>query len=316
VDAFSANLLFALVLQIALVVMIVWSNSYELKLRGRARRAWRVALGQDVRSAAPADRRSGIARLRDRDWYQRLNIFFKWRLAPTVAGWALILGALLLFASVTSLIAIFPLAERRDALCRDRAAYKVIGVDEAAAGFDMDIAAPCSSARRSLMAGEIYSIRLTVLQNSVQRPDQPEGWSEEYVPASPEVGHGADLPWWTDIAAVPFRRVTLAGWLQPIVEVQETHGSWLPERLFGRDVQIERPPFVCDARSGGYVTTFQPELTGTLRMFVNDTMLPGALARFYANNRGRAAVQVWTGADAPPPISGERRPLPCSPTIP
>nr|WP_299594180.1 DUF2235 domain-containing protein [Sphingomonas bacterium] len=316
VEAFSRNFLFALLMGLALTLLFWWSRSYSLKLRGRAREAWRVALGYDPRGA-PAPGRTRIARLRERNWYQRLAVLLKWRIAPTIAGWSLILGTLLLLAAVISLVAIFPLSERLDALCRDKTAYPPVG--KSATTFEMDIASPCTSARRSLEAGEEYSIRLTVLGNARPRRNEPEGWSEHNAAASPGIGHSADLPWWRDAVAMPFRRVTLAGWLQPIVAVQETHGSWLPEGLFGRHVQIERPPFVCDPNSGGYVAQFAPEMTGTLRLFVNDAMLPGALGRFYANNRGRAAVQVWKGSAAPDPIpdeGGAGRALRCSPTPP
>jgi uncharacterized protein (DUF2235 family) len=314
VDAFSQEFLLTLVIAALLAALLAWSRSYDLKLRGRARRAWRRALGQDPKRPAPLRRRSSIARFRDSAGYQAMSVMLKWRIAPAIAAAGLIGGAGLLVASLLSLLILFPLMERHDLLCHDRTAYPVVG--EQAATFEMDIADPCTNARRSLTAGEIYSIRLTVLENAAPEPDQPEGWSEGGAPASPEAGRAADLPWRTDLAAMPFRRVTMAGWLQPLVAVQETHGSWLPERLFGRHVQIESPPFACDPNSGGFVTHFTPELTGSLRLFVNDAMAPGAPGRFYANNRGRAAVQVWTGTDAPPPIEDEARPLRCSAGLP
>jgi hypothetical protein len=81
-------------------------------------------------------------------------------------------------------------------------------------------------------------------------------------------------------------------------------------------VQIDRPHFACDPISGGYVARFAPEMTGTLRLFVNDAMLPGALGRFYANNKGRAVVQVWKGSAVPDPVPDGRQPLRCQPTLP
>jgi hypothetical protein len=189
-------------------------------------------------------------------------------------------------------------------------------VGEGATTFAMNVAAPCTSARRSVVAGEIYSVRLTVLENPVQRPDQPEAWSDSGAAASPELGDGADLAWWTDLLGIPFRRVMPAGWLQPLVQVQAPgRAGSRRERLLGRPVQIERLGLVCDPKSGGFVAQFTPTLTGTLRLFVNDAMLPGALGRFYANSRGLADVQVWKGGEAPPVIPQSRKPLYCAPVV-
>jgi len=304
VDAFARNFAIMVALLILIALMFAWSRAYDLKLRSRARRAWRRALGLEPRSGAERERSRGVAAIRDTEWYQSLTVAMKWHIAPAWAGLGLLLAAFMALMSLLSQLALFPLSERRDIFCKEGAIHRPI-TDEPIA-FPMDIASPCNSAKRSVIAGEVYSIRITVLPNAMQAIDQPEGWSNARASGgTPAAGDGADLPWWRDLIGMPFKRVMLADWLAPLVAVQEPlGGDDLGQRLFGRSVEIDRPEFVCDPKSGGYVTMFQPELTGTLRMFVNDALLPWRPSHFYANNVGRAEVQVWTGADAPDPVPG------------
>jgi uncharacterized protein (DUF2235 family) len=303
VDAFARNFLIMLILLVAIGLMLAWSRAYDLKLRSRARRAWRRALGLEATSVEP-ERSRGVAAIRDMDWYQGLTVALKWHLAPAAAGLGLIVVAFMATISLLSQLALFPLSERHDVFCKEDAVHAAIG--ETPIAFPMDIASPCNGAGRSVVAGEVYSIRVTVLPNAVQAIDQPEGWSNaRQSGASPAAGRGADLPWWRDLIGAPFKRVMLADWLAPLVAVQPPPGNDdLGQRLFGRPVEINRPKFVCDPKSGGYVTLFQPEMTGTLRMFVNDALLPWRPSHFYTNNVGRAVVQVWTGADGPDPVPG------------
>jgi uncharacterized protein (DUF2235 family) len=298
VDAFARNFLIMVLLLVAIGMMFAWSRAYGLKLRSRARRAWRRALGLEERTPE-AEHSRGIAAVRDMAWYQSLTVALKWHLAPAAAGLALVIVGFMATMSLLSQLALFPLSERHDIFCKEGAVHPPIG-DEPIS-FPMDIASPCNSAGRSVVAGEVYSIRITVLPNAVQAIDQPEGWSNARASgATPAARDGADLPWWRDLIGMPFKRVMLSDWLAPLVAVQEPPGrDDLAQRLFGRPVEIDRPEFVCDPKSGGYVTIFQPDLTGTLRVFVNDALLPWRPSHFYTNNVGRAEVQVWTGADAP-----------------
>jgi uncharacterized protein (DUF2235 family) len=311
VDAFARNFLMTMILIGLIAVMFAWSRAYDLKLRSRARRAWRVALKQEEPGTAPAPSRR-LARLRDTGLYQTLAVALKWRIAPAIAAFWLIVGAIMLTASLLSQLSLFPLAERHDLFCHEGAAHPPI--TDVPVAFAMDITSPCNSAGRAVVAGEIYSVRITVLANDRQTPDQPEGWSNARESgATPAAGQGADLPWWRDMIGMPFKRVMLAGWLQPLIAVQEPLGpDGLRQRLIGRPVEIDRRDFVCDPGSGGYVAQFQPELSGTLRLFVNDALLPWRPSHFYGNNVGRAIVQVWTGADAPLPVPTSERTLPCS----
>jgi hypothetical protein len=295
----------------AIGLMFAWSRAYDLRLRSRARRAWRRALGLEPASAEPEPSR-GVAAIRDMAWYQSLAVAVKWRLAPAVAGLGLIVVAVMATMSLLSQLILFPLSERHDVFCHESAVHRPI-VGETIE-FTMDIASPCNGTGRAIVSGEIYSVRVTVLANDAQALDQPEGWSNARAsPASPAAGRGADLPWWRDLIGAPFKRVMLADWLAPLIAVQEPAGpDDLIQRVFGRSVEIDLPEFVCDPKSAGYVTLIQPELTGTLRMFVNDALLPWRPAHFYANNVGRARVQVWTGAEAPPAVPKTMRPLLCS----
>ena len=65
-------------------------------------------------------------------------------------------------------------------------------------------------------------------------------------------------------------------------------------------MDIIRPAFACDQASGSYVAAIRPEATGTLAIFVNDTIVPWRRTAFYANNHGLALVEVVRGTDLPP----------------
>ncbi|MDB5718682.1 MAG: hypothetical protein JWM38_2109 [Sphingomonas bacterium] len=314
VDAFSRNLLFVLILGAITIGLFAWSSAYDLRLRSRARRAWRVALGMEAKSTKPPKARGSMAVLRGTPGYQHAATLLKWYIAPTITGWSMILLSLGAATAFLFQLVVYPVVERRDALCRDDRNYELL--DENGVAFFLDIARPCTVSQRSVEARLPYRMRVTMLRDAGQPADGTARWFDGRTAATPAIGESADLPWWADFAGMPFRRVMSAGWLQPLVAVQRpSEPESLRQRLIGREVRIEQPALVCDPASGSYVGEFRPAIAGTLRLFVNDALLPWRISGAYANNRGFAIVQVWPGANATQPVlprSSKWQPLRCS----
>jgi len=314
VHAFAAELLATILLSTAIVLLFAYGSAYELRLRGRARHAWQVALKvRDGSGDRPAPR--GIAAIRDRPGYQALMRTVKWRVAPFVAGAGLLAGGLYGLAALVFQLGVLPMQERRAAFCADTAPGHATIEGAVRPTVPMDVATICTSTGHAVADGQTYSVRITMLPG----PPGTTGWQDDHAPATPAYGEGADLRWWADLAGIPFRRVVLAGWMQPLASIRPAaepdESRW--RRLVGRPVAITRLRLACDPVSGGYTGRFRAAQPGNLSLFVNDAMLPldtsagrlrlAPVGGLYRNNRGKAVVQVWRfDAEPPPPVRPER----------
>lgn len=322
VDAFSAEMLATFVLLTAIVLLFAYGSAYELRLRGRARHAWRVALKLEQGGSGKANSR-GPAAIRDRRGYQATMAAFKWKIMPAVTGLLLLLGGLHLGGALLFQTIVLPWQERHAAYCADVAPDHPVIEGAARPAVYLNTAATCSSVGHRVVDGATYSVRVTVLPG----PPGPAAWQDDSAPATPAWGEGADLSWWADLAGVPYRRVLLAGWMQPLASVRPpdraNESRW--RRLFGHGVAVTRLRLACDPSSGGYVGRFRAAQSGNLSLFVNDAMLPldtsegrtrfAPIGSLYRNNGGSAVVQVWPANGAPPPPVRPERTVPCLPHI-
>lgn len=322
VDAFSAEMLATFVLLAAIVLLFAYGSAYELRLRGRARHAWRVALKVEQGGSGKANSR-GPAAIRDRRGYQATMGAFKWKIMPAVTGLLLLLGGLHLGGAFLFQTVVLPWQERHAAYCADVAPDHPVIDGAARPAVYLDTAATCSSVGHRVVDGATYSVRVTVLPG----PPGPAAWRDGSAPATPARGEGADLSWWADLAGVPYRRVLLAGWMQPLASVrppdQANESGW--RRLVGRGVAVTRLRLACDPSSGGYVGRFRAAQSGNLSLFVNDAMLPldtsqggirfAPMGSLYRNNSGSAVVQVWPANGVPPPPVRPERTVRCLPHI-
>lgn len=331
VDAFSAEMLATLALLAAIVLLFAYGSAYEQRLRGSARRAWQAALEpSDANAAGSPDATvakkkpaRGLAAIRDRSGYQATMRAFKWTLMPAATGMFLLLSGLYAAAALAFQLVVLPVQERRGAFCANTAPGQPLIQGAVRPAIRMDTAATCSPVAHRVEGGGTYGVRITVLPGS----PGSTGWQDDHAPATPAFGEGADLHWWADLAGVPFRRVLLAGWMQPLASIRPPSAGNEPgwRRLIGHPVAVTRLRLACDPISGGYTGRFRAAQSGNLGLFVNEAMLPldtsggklrlAPVGSLYRNNRGSAVVQVWRVDASPPPPMVAGRGVRCLPRI-
>ncbi len=289
VRTFTDNLWITFSLAIIIAVLFAWGSAYDLRLRSKARRTWRRALGLLPASTAPQNR-SRFARFRDGKIYQGWVTGFKWQIAPSIAGLGIIAAGLVATAALLCQLILFPIMERNGSFCGAKAARSEITGGGLAT---LNIADSCTSIGQGVAKGQEYSLRLVVRRTE----DAPHGWYFSNKAAQPAAGHGANMRWWRDVIDIPFRRVLRAGWAEPLVGIQIEEKA---AGMFGRRIWITRPKLTCDSKTGAYVGKFTSLEDGELNLFVNDMITPFDPGRYYRRNQGSAYVQVWSGDETPP----------------
>ncbi|WP_157219391.1 hypothetical protein [Flavisphingomonas formosensis] len=306
VEAISHNMAAAMALLGAIGALLAYGRPYELRLRGRARRAWRVAAG--AASAGPWQwKRSRIDRMHDGAVYQHVVHSLKWTVGPSFCGLSIIALILWLGGALITQLAILPLEERHGVFC-DNSPLAPILQPETSVMQSLAIATPCSPLGIAVERGKTYAIRVTVVV--VGGPCYDGVYR-----AGPGMGQSAQLPVGVSLPAIPYRRVILSGWLQPMFEIKEPvrTESW-PGRIwhgiFGWPAFIQ-PLYLRPDRTGGFNGRFTAHMTGNLYFFVNDAMLaatpasgwprlrPALPSGLYGNNVGTARVKVASTEEIP-----------------
>ena len=303
VRAIGSHVVFTLVVGGILCLLLAYSTAYDLRLRGRARQAWRRGLSTDPDTETLPPRT--IARIRDKPWYQKTVGQAKWRVAPTIAGLAMICLAILLSLAAVSQIIVFPIEEESDRLCGT--------TGQLGGNATMyRLSEPCHRLIE-VTKGKTYTLRVTAEQRTIPvkaDDDLAMAWRDGSVSTTPNRDRLAREPQWGSVFAIPFRRVLTADWLQPLVEVQADKPKHWYQRL-GSQVSIERLYLTCDSQSGSYVATFKPKASGTLSIGVNDAINPFVPDYFYRDNVGRAMVEVVQGSNLPVTAPGNIVPAKC-----
>ena len=274
-------------LVLGLVILILGLNyfgrSLENALKGRARRAWRHALGL----GDPEPTRSRLRAWRTSAAYQGGVKALKWYLLPTLFG--LLMVALIAWAVLAVWTQIrLPAVEEGDAFCTSRsapAARDLVRLD-----FATD--RPCVATGMRVLAGEKYVVTFEV--------DKP--WADGGYETDPR-GAGAFGIGPAGPFGVPLRRVINADYLQPVAAVRvEADG----ERRVHMDA-LELEPVA------GSTTHYWVELEiardGELFLFANDAALPEPFRHdfFYrgspGRNTGTACVTIERGMPGSAPAA-------------
>jgi uncharacterized protein (DUF2235 family) len=312
IDAIAENVVLSSVLAASAIGFLVSGRRLENRMRSRARCQWDLALGRRA-MWPPGDR--GIAAVRDSRLYVGLTRRLKWDIAPAVTGWAtLLLGAWALSIPVIQTRLAF--LERGDRFCPN------VAKGEAApwAVFTMRTNATCNPAGAlrngsfvpfAVEAGKTYSVQI-----EVKTPWKDKGrQGDTGYDATP--ARGANLPWTIDLFGKPYRRMILAGWMAPLLEIKAPRPpgaeGWFRARA-GYLTDIQLLSLHCGPGGGSaYIGRFKAPLSGNVSLFVNDAVLPfEAPGRRYTANEGTARVQIWRGTGNPP-IRPDGGSAPCDP---
>ncbi len=299
------NWLFALI-GLALWLVSAIMTKHARQLGDESRRAWWAALdGQDAPRSGP----SRLREMRNSYPYQRVLQFWKWGFLPAVCGLGIL--AALFYVGLVSLAQINLVSAERTEFCAPGKSPTVTRADGSLAPFTADN--PCFATGVQVKKDRRYRLYL-----AGRLAGAGGGSGVSPVPLAPPRDGTTEMAWTgrgTDafpgmsravIAAfTTFRRVVLAGWLEPLVEIRETQprDSWLYSverrayRLCGAlGVRDCRAPFedrtsIAIQRLGeavridahqpkgnvpgiAYVWQFTAQQDGKLFLFVNDAVLP------------------------------------------
>ena len=274
--AFSANVGAFLLLSFLVLALMGVGNLLENHAIDRARSLWR---GDDI--ATPS--RSPLQIMRESRAYQYFASALKWYILPFFTGMVLLF--LLAYAALAIVTQVALARAERGGLC----AGEGLAPREVPAGgitTDFHVNAMCTSLRTSVTQNSRYLITLEIGAPWGDAARIGDYGSGRTIPMTPDgAAPGAHLPWYMPLGA-PLRRVILAGWFHPLVEIREPNGH----------IYLDKPAFTYDPATRHYHAKFTARRTGALSIFVNDAVLPFNLHAFYANNRGTARVTV-TPAD-------------------
>ena len=241
--------LLVLLFGVAIGVLIGIGKSYERKVRDRVRAIWQR---YRARTLPPAPARSTLRQIRVSAPYQWILYLLKWRVLPTFFG---ILTLLVIFYAIAFVVTQFKygVVEPRNSFCLDRA--DTAGGAEAA-NVAFRTKDHCTDLKTNVKAEQLYRLDLTVKKD----------WHDDGHAANPAKGvlgkDELELMW----AFRPFRRVTSASYLKPMIEVR-THDIEKPWRKFlkpilGPDIDVRKTRFR-DHKNGLYSMDFWPQADRT-----------------------------------------------------
>ena len=285
-NTFADNALYFLLLAAAVVGVMKYSSSCELRLRDRARYIWRraVRVGEPP-GDAPAPTR--LQRFRNDPRYQRIVQNVKWRILPDgvilpiTAG----LGAWLLAGSVTQIV--LPFLESGTRLC----AMAGSDIPElTTTRIEFSLRQTCAPASVRVKEGQRYTVAFEVVNE----------WHDSHYKTTPLGLKAGEMKWGLGYLGVPFRRVIKARYLQPAIEIRR-------RKMFGlNSVHIYPLELQQEGDNGfAYRGSFEAKRDGELLLFANDGVLPFNLKYFYEQsgtpkgNAGTACVTLQRADLAP-----------------
>ena len=284
VDTYADNALYFLVLLAAILGVMRYSSSSELRLRDRARHVWQQATTVGAQPA-PAPEPSALQRFRNSRRYQRGLQIFKWKVLPdlVVAPLIALLGVWLAAGAVTQ--ATLPFFESRNDLCAS-AGGSLPELTTARLAFSPR--ETCHAVGARVVEGQRYRVTFEVVDE----------WKDSSYSASPAGLPAGAMKWGMGYLGVPFRRVIKAHYLQPAIEIRH------PRSLAGFNA-VHIYPLPLEQQGDAQVVyrgEFEAEHDGELLLFANDAVLPFDLRYFYERsggsggamrgNRGIACVTV------------------------
>lgn len=307
-DAWSANTLVTLLILGAIYFLANWMGGLEADMRDRVRIAWWDAVsGHQLEKPEPTALRS----FRNGIGYQAPLQFLKWRILPFVCGIAMLLAvpylALIVWTQV-SLVGV----ERQSVFCEDpkKDATPTQLVEEKSEQLPFAADQPCAAfmatkqLNASVAQGERYYV--VIDWNGGVSPWTDGGHA---VPVAGKKSFEFAFPTSVPMTlGVPLRRVVLADWLEPLIEIREVTPS--PSISgFGRKIKIEQleklnpttnAKHIAGQGNHRWIGSFTAPIDGTAWIFLNDAALPasfGAPEYFYVApgkaNKGAASITLW-----------------------
>jgi hypothetical protein len=273
VETYADNALYFLVLLAAILGVMRYSSSCELRLRDRARHVWQQATSVGV-TPGPAPGPSVLQQLRNSFGYQRGLQVFKWKVLPdfVVAPLIAVTGFWLFGGAVTQTT--LPYYESRNDLCASA------GPDLpelVTARFAFSPRQTCQPVGARVVEGQRYRITFEVM----------EEWRDGRYSASPLGLPAGAMQWGAGYLGVPFRRVIKARYLQPAIEIRHRRNVLGFNAVHIYPLELEQHG---DAQVV-YRGEFAAEHGGELLLFANDAVLPFDLRYFYERSGSSAAMR-------------------------
>jgi hypothetical protein len=280
VNTYADNAFYFLILVAAILGLLRYSSSCELRLRDRARHTWHQAT---LIGSAPCDTAAPtrLQKFRTAPSYQRGAQTFKWKVLPdfVVAPLITLAGFWLLGGAVTQVA--LPFLESRSRLC-------------ASAGRDLpeliakqvyfSTRQPCQPVGARVSRGKRYMATFEVI----------EKWRDGGYSTSP-IGLGAgQMRWGAGYLGVPFRRVIKAKYLEPAYEIRHSRGFFGFTAVHIYPLKLEQQ----GDEQVVYRGEFEAEDDGELLLFANDAVLPFDLRYFYESSGGSGGVDRGNGGTA------------------
>ena len=261
-----------------LALLLLRSSSLESKIRTDMRNLWEDSLGLPRMTTPPQPARAWVRRLRTSPHYQHEWQDLKWKVAPNLFGWILILliavGAVYSL-SVPMLRFAAWVGEFRNQMCEQPESNQTEYVTKIA----------CWNLHRTVTdekGDNRWRVTIAI----------KKAWSDDTISTGPEGFGPTRMSFWGNLTA-PLRRSPDARWFQPLIKIVPREG------LF-RVHQIEPlEPHLTDPAKGIYEAEFTATTSGDAYFFVNDVLLPTWVSRslgypnaFYFNNHGSADVHI------------------------
>ncbi|WP_454798317.1 DUF2235 domain-containing protein [Novosphingobium lindaniclasticum] len=334
-DPWTANWALSLVILGLIGLIANAMRALEADLRDRVRIAWWDALaGQTLERFEP----TALRALRNSLGYQAVMQFWKWRVLPFLFGVSILLCVpwlVLVLWTQTSLIGL----ERGVAFCKESAENDTPAavLKTRSAPLALDPKNPCLpfaplAAGRGQASPAIQSKAAVAAHGTVVKgqryyviltwPERGDPWRDKTHPVAAAGRNTFDFPFPANVVmagGAPLRRVVLARWLEPLVEIRDPKPDLSPSG-YRRTIMIQRltpvAPVIKEADESDkgqrkppairWMGSFVPTMSGTAWIFLNDAALPegtGGATYFYANNKRTfdnspsAGATLWKGPD-------------------
>lgn len=234
---------------------------------------WRATFQLPLSRQYHIPAKSGLRKIREHQLYQKSFAALKWTILPNVFGIAM-LSSILLMMSVVLVQGILIFKEGGRAFCSGKPV-------SAAKPFPFSPKSACQQVDFRVTEKNAYVVRISAKE-----------WVDGEAKVADPGGVAAIDQGASGLLGAPFRRLVLAGYLEPVVMIKTADN----------DVHFQRLRWIVSSNgnAGQWEGKFEARRSGTVSLIVNDAVLPfdpGSLRLFdwqgrYANNSGTSCVSI------------------------
>jgi len=294
IEAIALYPITAIILALAVMALLRWSTSIEVRLWNGSFRLWRKAL--DGKVFDPNDCHETPLRLfREKTAYQKFFRYSKWYFLPGLFG-LLMVGVIFYVPLVVLTQMSIQFEEASHALCPSEKTADIRRFYRAR--FNFDARRTCVAPPILVEKGQAYEI---VFQLPVTN-GEPVPWLDRDIAAKPGSLTRVRASSLGQLLGMPMRRVIEASYLQPLAQITKVENpwpSWLPGWVSDHLPELDRTNITelnlkqDDEWPELYRVRYSPNYTGSLHLFSNDSRLPFGAGRWlYDNNCGVALVTI------------------------